>query len=92
MSDCNSPSSVGFPLGAVIDGDGVAASTPLPSGCNWMYPGGNSRNSPQSCENCGRCNSGNAVNSPSRTWVDVKSDVLVTSEENNVGLLSCVLS
>ena len=91
MSACNSPSYAGFSPGAVIDGDGVAVSTPVPFERNEVSPCGSSRNSPQSCGNCGRCNSGNAVDSPSRTWVDIKSDVLVTSEENDVGLLDCVL-
>ena len=92
MSICNSPSSVEFPPGAVIDGDGVAVSTPVSIRRDEVSSCGNSRNSPQSCGNCGRCNSGNTVGSPSRTWVAVKSDVLVNSEENDVGLSSCVPS
>ena len=92
MSVCNSPSPGNFSPGAVIDSDGVAVSTPVPFKCDEVSPCGNSRNSPQSCGNCGRCNSGNTVGSPSRTWVAVKSDVLVTSEENRVSLSSCVLS
>ena len=92
MSICNSPSPGNFSLGAVIDSDGVAVSTPVPFERNEVSPHGNSRNSPQSCRKCGRCNSGNTVGSPSRTWVAGKSDVLVGSEEGNVGLSSCVLS
>ena len=91
MSDCNTPSSDNFPSDVVIDGEKVAVDTSLPSGCSCMYPGGNSRSSPQTCGNCGRCNSGNTVSSPSRTWVDGKSEVLINSEEGNVGLSSCVL-
>ena len=91
MSVCNTPSSVELAPGGVIDGDEVAVGAPVPFERNGINPRGNFRDSPQSCGKCGRCNSGNAVNSPSRTWVDIKSDVFVTSEENNVGLLDCVL-
>ena len=91
MSVCKAPFPVEFSPGAVIDGDRVAVGAPLPSGCNWVCPCGNSRNSPQSCGNCGRCNSGNMMGSPSRTWVAVKSDVLVNSEENGMVLSHCVL-
>ena len=91
MSVRNTPFPVNFSPGAVIDGDGVAVSTPVPFKRNEVSPCGNSRNSPQSCGNCGRCNSGNTVGSPSRTWVAVKSDVLVSSEEDEVVLSNCVL-